>query len=394
MEGSHAPHRSELYSLSGHSPHIGTRQPDFGIFFKYNRFISAPCCSAARFLWGLLARYVSLHDIRFGGQVPKVEHFRALFISPFWIYRGLRTGWPCLRHPSSLLRYGSLRRLRPNLVDRSSQHATSSLVTAVATSADRSAAGMVPDWKSRSGYDPLLHSDETAFAWEWLRRSVSYRSAFTATANGTATASSRQFGLECYEDPDLPVPEARPIWSADVSVDVIKAHVSDPFAPARDRVDLRLLSPLVTVAIDDNEIEHLLLSDGRHSIRVDVVVGTLIGCPASLTYLLHGISGLKGPVRALERLAALVTTGRFLPPPSRSVERQGRWIAELRVADAMAEGYDQQSIARILFDGAISARRWRTESASYRRRVQRLVAEARALLADPIHRWFPPAGAN
>jgi hypothetical protein len=30
---------------------------------------------------------------------------------------------------------------------------------------------------------------------------------------------------------------------------------------------------------------------------------------------LHGLSGLKGPLRSLERLAALARTGRILPPP-------------------------------------------------------------------------------
>lgn len=250
------------------------------------------------------------------------------------------------------------------------------------------------DWTCERNYLPLLGADVSAFAWEWLRRKESYRSAFFSSALGQSTLPPQSFGLETYENPDLAVPTARPIWTADISADVLRAHVSDPFAPRRDRVDLRLLSPLVTVIVAEDEIEHLLLSDGQRSIRIDVIIGTLIGCPASLTYLLHGLSGLKGPMHALDRLSALVTTGRFLPPPSRSPERYRRWIMQLRVADALAGGHDQQTIARQLFAGAISSRRWRKESGSYRRRVQRLVAEAKANLVRPLDKWFTQSASS
>jgi hypothetical protein len=131
-----------------------------------------------------------------------------------------------------------------------------------------------------------------------------------------------------------------------------------------------------------------LLSDGRHFLRIDVVVGALIGVPAGLPYLLHGLSGLKGPTRALDRLAALVACGEFRPAQLTSIHRHHRWIAELRTADALAAGADQQNIARALYGSAISPMHWRIENAPYRRRVQRLVAEARRLLANPLARWF------
>ena len=243
------------------------------------------------------------------------------------------------------------------------------------------------DWTKEGHYLPLLEADTTAFAWEWLRRSSAYRVAFDAATSGRPAPPPRHYGLERYEDPDLSVPNARPIWSTHVSLDVISARVSDPFAPRMERVDLRLLSSLVSVTIAEDEIEQLLLSDGHHFIRIDVIVGTLIGCPASLTYFLHGLSGLTGPIRALERLAALVSTGSFPKLPERSPERRHRWINELRVADALADGQDQQAIARHLFGDLIARERWRSDSASYRRRVQRLVTKARERLSAPHGFW-------
>lgn len=246
----------------------------------------------------------------------------------------------------------------------------------------------LPDWRVASSYEILHDADLYGMAWEWLRRTEAYRSAWTRLSRVSNAPPARSFGLERYEDPDLPVPTARPIWSSIVYTDVLRAHVSDPFADLQDRVDLRLLSRFVTVAISDDDVEHLLLSDGLRSIRIDVVVGTLIGCPAALTYLLHGLSGLKGPMQALTRLAHLVQSGEFASAPTVSPTRRYRWISELRVADAIRSGVDQQTIARVLFEGAIPSRRWRTDAAEYRRRTQRLVHQARRLLARPLSPWF------
>jgi hypothetical protein len=254
--------------------------------------------------------------------------------------------------------------------------------------ADQNLRGSSPGWSSDLDYLHLLDADRGFFAWEWLRRTPAYRSAYSAAERGEPAPPSQCFGLERFEHPANAKGQARPIWTGDVAPDVIRAHVSDPFAPPRERVDLRLLSPLVTVAIGVDEVEHVLLSNGSHSVRIDVVVGTLIGCPATLTYLLHGISGLKGPIGALERLATLISTGRFAGPSASSIERRRRWIQELRVADALADGQGQQIIGRALFGEAVSTSRWRIESAPYRRRVQRLVATARSRLAAPLESWF------
>jgi hypothetical protein len=261
----------------------------------------------------------------------------------------------------------------------------------VASAADEAWDRNLPDWRVAGAYDILLDADPYGMAWEWLRRTDASRSAWHSLTRGLGTPPARVFGLERYEDPSLSVPSARPIWNSAVYADVLRAQVSNPFAAMSDRVDLRLLSRFVTVVIGDDDIEHLLLSDGLHSIRIDVVVGTLIGCPSSLTYLLHGLSELKGPMHALQRLATLVCSGKFEPARIISVAKRQRWISELRVADAITSGADQQTISRVLYGQSISSRRWRTESAEYRRRTQRLVHQAASLLVSPLERWFRAA---
>ena len=249
------------------------------------------------------------------------------------------------------------------------------------------------NWRNASYYANLGGCDRTAFAWEWLRRSLGYRQAWYRRAEmpGDAAATARLFGLERFEDPDLAIPVARPVWTAAIDPTVLMATVADPLATSEERVDLRILSPLVGIAIDEREVEHLLLSDGSRSVRIDVVEGTLIGCPASLRYALEGISRLRLPMATLVRLKRLLERGTFAEPSVTAAQRHSRWIMELRVADALVCGATHQEIARTLFGGAIADARWRLLNPAYRQRVQRLAEGARGNLDRPLHaRWFKP----
>lgn len=67
--------------------------------------------------------------------------------------------------------------------------------------------------------------------------------------------------------PPLGTPWARPVWSASIEPNVVCAGVVDPFARPPDRIDLPALSHFLSLIIDEEDIEHLLLSDGRRSIR-------------------------------------------------------------------------------------------------------------------------------
>ena len=248
-----------------------------------------------------------------------------------------------------------------------------------------------PDWKQPDHYAVLAKADRSVFAWEWLRRTRAYRHAWQAhrERTGSMAPDPREFGLEQFEDPGLGAPQARPVWCASIDPAVIKARVKSFVASPEDRIDLLEWSDLVTVAIDDHQVEHLLLSNGERALRIDVLEGTLIGCPAVLSYFLEGIHALQGPLSAIERLRTLRRTGRLWDPSLRSGQLQHRWILELRVADAMLVGADQQEIARTLFGSAIAPHRWRVASPAYRQRVQRLVYNARRRLDAPLHpQWF------
>jgi hypothetical protein len=245
----------------------------------------------------------------------------------------------------------------------------------------------VPDrngWRSAARYKALLLADRRSFAWEWLRRTDSYRKNWLDRSLPPAA-----FGLLAYEDPDLATPDARPIWAPDADPRVLDSEGRDEAAGPADMLDVRALSDFVSVEVGAAGTEHWLLSDGYWAVRLDLHDGTLLGGPLLLEHRLRGLRGAEPRMHALERLVALASEGE-MPARLRPRERRApRWILELRTADALAAGASQQDMARAFFGTAIAEARWRLESGSYRLRVQRLIRAARRHLADPFSGpWF------
>jgi Uncharacterized conserved protein (DUF2285) len=246
-------------------------------------------------------------------------------------------------------------------------------------------------WANADHYSVLLTADRNVFAWEWLRRSSAYQEAWWSFLNAgpDSAPGPGHFGLERYEDPERAAPRARPVWSASLDPTVIRATIDDIFADRADVINLRQLAPFVSLAVGQDDVEHLLFSDGCRFIRIDLAEGSLIGCPSSLRYKLRGIAGIRRPLPALQRLVCLIERGRIPRDRDSVSNRRERWILELRVADALASGATQQEIAGVLFGPVVTPRRWRAECSAYRQRVQRLARGARARLRQPLdRRWF------
>ncbi|HEX7693949.1 MAG TPA: DUF2285 domain-containing protein [Sphingomonas sp.] len=97
-----------------------------------------------------------------------------------------------------------------------------------------------------------------------------------------------------------------------------------------------------------------------------------------LHYAMHGLASAEPKLLPLRRLIDLARYGRFLAalyPPDRRIER---WIAALRIFDAVAAGASQREIALSLYAGDADPVDDRLAD-SRRSRVRRLVREARAL---------------
>ncbi len=242
------------------------------------------------------------------------------------------------------------------------------------------------DWRDPQAFEALVAGDRACFAWEWLRRSPSYVEAW---ATGGLPAA---FGLLRFEDPTLGAIAARPFWHADANRAVLRAEM---FAPGEAALrGLARLAHLVTriAPASDNACEHILLSDGLRSIRIDLMARGSAGVPGKLRWHIDGVLEAGPQLLALRQLMALARTGCFarsLHPPER---RARRWIDMLRVHDAIAGGATYREIARELFSIDVTGSGWRLAAGSWRLRVQRLAAAARRCIAMGPIGWLGGPG--
>ena len=104
------------------------------------------------------------------------------------------------------------------------------------------------DWLSAEGYAMLRLCDRRAFAWEWLRRSPSYRRLWMARDKLPPDAPER-VGLLAWVDPGLIWGEARPIWNIGTDPKVLDGRPAIGKAHAEDLFDIRSLAPFIDVEI-------------------------------------------------------------------------------------------------------------------------------------------------
>jgi hypothetical protein len=244
----------------------------------------------------------------------------------------------------------------------------------------RAAGAFGIDWRDAAAYEPLLGADRSLFAWEWLRRDPAYRAAAAALASEAEGQVPRpdDFGLVAFEPPHLAVPNARPMWRADVHPYVLAADACPP-SKESDTFDLEPLRRLATIVQDDDG-EHLLLSDGLGMVRLDTSLGSITGGPVCLRYGLCGIASAEPPLLTLRRFLGLCRSGRFLRSLHAHEVRARRWVLMLRAADALADGADQREIARVLLSRSVAEPAWRSTEPSIRFQVQRLVRSARRMM--------------
>lgn len=240
-----------------------------------------------------------------------------------------------------------------------------------------------PDWSDAAAYAPLLAADRPLLAWEWLRRDKAYRKAariyWEGGKAGRPGARPEQWGLHAFEQPDLAVPNARPVWRADVHPYVLPVRAFPGLEG--DFFDLESLAPLCRMVAGAADLQHLLICDGLRSIRIDVVEGKIRHDRVGFQYLVAGFEAAEKPLLTLRRLLALRRTGHFSALLHPSETRASRFVLMLRAADALASGAAQREIAAGLLDRDARRARWRVDAPSLRSRVQRLVGRAREMAA-------------
>ncbi len=237
------------------------------------------------------------------------------------------------------------------------------------------------NWRDAHAYERLLAGDRRCFAWEWLRRAPAYVEAWKKSG-----AAPGPCGLIGLEDPGADALSARPLWRSSFDRAVLHVEAGPPVGD--DCLDLGQFAGLLSIMSGDEAREHVLLSDGLRSIRLDVIGGSLRGGPAIVKWRVNGIAYAGPQLLALRQLSALVQHGRFARSLHRPERRARHWAAMLRVHDAIAAGQSHRDIVPMLLGVDVSGVRWRTGAGDARSRVQRLAAGARAAVAAGPAPWL------
>jgi len=247
----------------------------------------------------------------------------------------------------------------------------------------RQGRGFEPDWRDDGAYAGLAEAGRPAFAWEWLRRDPCYRRAAAAALGALAGRSSTtgpcRFGLVTFEPAGLAAPLARPLWCRSSHPYVLSCRRTKAGLPG-DLFNPGAVSRLARL-VTCNGADHLLLSDGYRSVRLDAPAGTFASGRVALAYDIAGLASAAPPLLTLRRFVALGVHSDFAASLHPQERRARRWILELRAFDALQAGASQRDIARYLIGAAAGAPRWRTTDPSLRSAAQRLVRAARRMAA-------------
>ena len=186
-------------------------------------------------------------------------------------------------------------------------------------------------------------------------------------------------GFTFAENPGASALEARLIWHARLDPGTVPVEAVPAARHDCDAVDPRALAPWLTAVPGSGGREHVVLSDGRNHIRVDVEAGSLCAGPVILHYRLSGTASAAPRLLPLKRLVSFCIERRFHASLFPRDPRIGRWLAALQVHDGLAAGASLREIGMALYGEERVAAEWDHASDSMRSRVRRLAAEARRL---------------
>jgi hypothetical protein len=246
------------------------------------------------------------------------------------------------------------------------------------------------DWHAPSEYGLLSACDVAAIQWEWLRRDPAYvdwcasmREAEIIVNNGVtiirqpAAALCNKWGLLFGEAPEIDGAHARLMWSAGVDPFVLKVEARCTGVG----FDLQRVAQFATVVIDEQSHEHVVLSNGKQRIRIDIEDGTMLNGPVTLKIICDTPMDAPTASRTLLRASALWQRGRMPSLEHSADQKMRRLISALRVNDALASGASHRNIACALFGDDRVAEEWNGTSDAMRSSVKRLVKLSKHLAA-------------
>jgi hypothetical protein len=234
-----------------------------------------------------------------------------------------------------------------------------------------------------AAYLYILHLDEPALAWEYLRRNPEYRRDWQDRLRRSVAAD--RWGLRLLEDPGLDARDAHPVWLADHSELVLFYPDLDPMPgatafdfwsiPGRKGLvhDGRCLR--VTAGFSGRWVR-LAMAPGLEDGDAFVIAMRPVGQPVFVA---------RAIAEALNNLASAAEAAPLAQTFSRPSATALLELHTLQALDASLAGASLREVAVALFGSAAVTHGWHADAA-LRSKVRRLVRRGRTLMRDGYRR--------
>lgn len=168
------------------------------------------------------------------------------------------------------------------------------------------------------------------------------------------------------------------VWSAAFDPEILPVAALPSLDGGGEALVLKDIAEWLTIVSDPDGSEHILISDGWHHLRLDVVEGRLGDHEAVyLQYRLGGLASAEAMLPPLRRFLGLCRQRRFSSALFPRDRRIGRGLEVLRISDALEQGATQREIAAVIAGEQRIEREWGGDTDSLRSRFRRLISHAR-----------------
>ena len=183
-------------------------------------------------------------------------------------------------------------------------------------------------------------------------------------------------GCTFAEDPSLPAREARILWTAARNPFVLEARATPAGARFENAFDITKLN-LPVSTMREGAGEHFLVGTAQACLRLDIVEGSLLDGPVTLTYLVPGVDAALPKVNTARRLIRAYRHARIAPAIALSSVARRREVARIKTFDALQGGASLREVGEYIYGVKAVREHWSGPGEHMKSAVRRLVASAK-----------------
>lgn len=237
------------------------------------------------------------------------------------------------------------------------------------------------DWRDSGSYLWMTALPRQALAWEFVRRSPAYRSAYQSNGAAGPEAGS-QWPMVRLEDPSLDARHAVPAWRGIVSDEILPLRTGGtPQEAIRAAIDVDHLRCQMSMIVEREGVTHILFAERGRQLHLELEAHPAAG-PDLMTPALAPVDVAAKRILALRRLSDLAAYGELRPHLYPAESRAPRFARVLQALDGALAGARHRDIAVSLFGERRVAQDWSAPDNHLRDHVRRAVAQGRAMMAE------------